>query len=170
MEVYLLISRSISLTTPLGHDSIWSLIDVRERESSIVETLHGSCATVPNNNHVKQLSVSAAIRVHSIDGSLQSPIDVLHDRLLWSLAVPKLLPEVHLRLVQYCLQLMHHGILGWHENSKPKPKPKPKSPPGHYRGQHRGIDIETKPQTGAFDMHIFSVCQIPYRFPILEGG
>ena len=43
-------------------------------------------------------------------------------------------------------------------------------PPGHYRGQHRGIDIETKPQTGAFDMYIFGICQIPYRFPTLEGG
>ena len=43
-------------------------------------------------------------------------------------------------------------------------------PPGHYMGQHRGIDIEIKPQTGAFDMHIFDVCQIPYHFPTLEGG
>ena len=43
-------------------------------------------------------------------------------------------------------------------------------PPGQYRGQYRGIDIENQAQIGTFDIHVFRTCQIPYCFPTLEGG
>ena len=44
-------------------------------------------------------------------------------------------------------------------------------PPGHNRGQHRGIDIETQaPCRDIFDVHKLGIDQTPYSFPTLDGG
>jgi hypothetical protein len=42
--------------------------------------------------------------------------------------------------------------------------------PGTIGGNIGGLTQKIEPQTGAFDMHVFGICQIPYHFPTLEGG